>query len=277
MTDALYVPEGDTLVPSELVTSPWSPDTSHGGPPSGLLVRAIERLVPHGIDLISIGVEILRPIPIVPLRAEARIRRSGRRIQLAEAVLMDADGAELALARAWRIRRRPRELALPVRDAPPIPMPPPEILPEASYRFAPWRHFPVDAEEIRLAGGDLGAPGRTALWFRLAVPLVAGEEPSPEQRFVISSDSANGASRHAETTEMLFVNMDLRVTLGRRPVGVWVGLDASSHWFGSGRGLSDSALYDIEGYVGRTTQALFVDELSAEAPVPPPEGPQPRM
>ena len=43
MSDALFVIDGDTAVPSELTRGPWDPNAMHGGPPSALLARAVER------------------------------------------------------------------------------------------------------------------------------------------------------------------------------------------------------------------------------------------
>lgn len=42
MASALYVPDGDQLVPTELTGGPWSPDAQHGGAVASLLARAVE-------------------------------------------------------------------------------------------------------------------------------------------------------------------------------------------------------------------------------------------
>jgi len=260
--EPLYVPDGDGFVPTPLVTSPWSPDWSHGGPPAALLARAVERLdAEHPLRLARITVEILRPIPMVPLRVDTQVIRPGRRVRLVRATLTGPGGEELAIAHAWSVRVA-GPLSIPGSDVPPLRLPDPDHLPEPVYRFAPWRHFPVDAQDLRVVAGELGGHGRAAMWFRLRGPLVAGEPPTPEQRVVVTADSANGLSRHAETTEMLFINVDLTVHLAREPAGEWVGLDAASHWSPSGRGLSDTVLHDAEGFLGRSNQTLFLDVVS---------------
>ncbi|MCZ7576472.1 MAG: hypothetical protein M5U18_05260 [Dehalococcoidia bacterium] len=50
MPDAIFIREGDTFVPTELARSPWGPQLLHGGPPAGLLARAIEHAV-HDADM----------------------------------------------------------------------------------------------------------------------------------------------------------------------------------------------------------------------------------
>ncbi len=268
--EALYRPDGEVMVPSRLVTSPWSQTTSHGGPPSGLLARAIQMVTGDELRLSRITVEFLRPVPMAPLAVTAAVVRPGAKVALAEAEIRDTSGNVLALARGWSLRER-TDLPMYGTDAPPLPMPHPDTLPEPDFLISEWTHFPINAEDLRLAGGDLGATGRAAVWFRLRVPLVADEETTPEQQVAIAADSANGLSRHAETSEMLFVNTDLTVHLARRPIGSWVGIDATSHWFPSGRGLSDTAVYDLDGYLGRSNQTLFIDEAHRAAR---PQGPQ---
>jgi len=211
------------------------------------------------MHLTRITFEILRPIPKVPVTVTTSVVRPGRKVQLVSAVLTDDDDTPLMRATAWRIRER-EPLDLPPGEDAALPFPPPEELRPDTYRMQEWTHFPIDSQEHRTAAGSFADPGSVAIWFRLLVPIVAGEIPTPEQHFAVSADSANGVSRHAETGEMLFINTDLTVYFARRPRGEWVGMDAVSHWDPAGRGLSDTTLYDRFGYVGRSNQALYIDE-----------------
>src|SRR6266540_3384000 len=92
---ALYEPSGDVLVPTDLTRGPWSREHQHAGPPSALLARAIEAAAGiEGGQLTRIALDILRPVPIEPLRVEARMLRPGKRVELLEAVLTLAGDAE---------------------------------------------------------------------------------------------------------------------------------------------------------------------------------------
>ena len=51
----------------------------------------------------------MRPVPVAPLAIETEIVREGRKIQLVSVRLL-ADGAEVALASALRIRIDPKEM-----------------------------------------------------------------------------------------------------------------------------------------------------------------------
>jgi hypothetical protein len=54
------------------------------------------------------------------------------------------------------------------------------------------------------------------------------------------------------------MNSDLTINLSRRPRGEWIGLDATTYLGPDGCGLAESALYDLDGRIGRATQSLFV-------------------
>src|SRR5687767_15280860 len=103
MPGAFYVPEGDRYIPTELTRGPWSAEAQHAGPPAALVAREIEALEGgEDLSLARFTLDVLRPVPLTPLRVEARAIKSGRSTQLAEATLSDDDG-EIARARAWRM------------------------------------------------------------------------------------------------------------------------------------------------------------------------------
>jgi hypothetical protein len=261
MTEALYVRRKGYLEPSALVASPWSQDMAHGGPSAALLVAAIEAVPPTDLDIARITVEMLSPIPMRPVATKTNVLRPGKRIQLVDAELTDSEGTPLVRAVAWKVRRR-EALEVGAME-PPDPPSPPEEYPAETRRVVDYPNFYSDAQERRSISGSIAEIGAAAGWFRLLVPLVDGEEPSPVQRLVTAADSANGHSRMAEFEDMLFINTDLTVHLARAPVGEWFALDSRSHYEPTGRGLSDTTLFDTEGFLGRSNQSLFLDEQPA--------------
>ncbi len=100
--------------------------------------------------------------------------------------------------------------------------------------------------------------GRGVVWFRLAHPMVDGEEPSPAMRAVAAADFGNGVGRVLGFREWIFVNTDLTVQLLRPPRGEWVALDASTVVQPGGVGLATSTLYDVDGPIGTGQQTLYV-------------------
>ena len=106
MAESFYVPlGGDRWQATVHTTGPWDPGAEHGGPPSALLGRAMQRCEPRAEMMISrFTCEILRPIPVGELTVTARLARAGRSVELLEAS-MSAAGREVARASAWRVLR----------------------------------------------------------------------------------------------------------------------------------------------------------------------------
>jgi Thioesterase-like superfamily len=256
MPDAFYTLEGDRLVPSELTRGPWDPGAQHAGPPSALLGRAIERREPrNGMRIGRITLEILGPVPLAPLTVAAEVVRPGRSVELLEAALAGPDG-EVMRARAWRVQAG----SVGVKAETDRPPPGPESGEERGF-------FPTGedvgyhtAMEYRFVRGAFLEPGPATVWMRMRVPLVEGEDPSPLERVLVAADSGNGVSAALDYHRFVFINTDLSVHLLRPPAGTWVCLDAVTHV--DGLGLTDTALWDERGRIGRAAQTLLVRERS---------------
>jgi hypothetical protein len=261
VTEAIYLPEGQfRFVPTELARGPWDPAAQHGGAPAALIARAVEQVdsaVP--MDVVRLTYEFLRPVPLTPLELRTRVLRPGKRVQLIGATL-HADEQEVARATALRIRS----------DAVPAPQgdlePPPHGGPATSapihmpaFERGPTM-FARDGMEVRFAQGAFADVGPAFAWFRLQAPLVAGEDPSPLQRLAAAGDFGNGIATAVSWATHVFINPDLTLYVERLPRGEWVGLDAVTRVGDAGIGVSDSALYDEHGRVGRAQQGLYVAE-----------------
>jgi hypothetical protein len=260
MTDAVFTPEGDVLIPSEHARGPWDAGSMHGGGPAALIARAIEQLdTPVPMRCVRLAYEFVSAVPLQPVMATARITRGGKRLALVEAALSTTDGTEVLRARGTLLRIG--DVHLPAAATPPDPpVPGPD-----EGRSAHWiggdetAGFHLTAVELRFARGDWGQ-GPSLGWFRLAMPLVAGETATPLQRTVAFADFGNGLSRALDFRTHLFVNTDLTVHLHREPAGEWVGLDSRTDLDATGVGQATSILRDERGRLGVAAQSLFVDE-----------------
>ncbi len=260
MPDAFYEPDGDLFRATALTRGPWDPGAQHAGPPAALLGYAIEQL-PDAAEF-QVGrltFEILRSLPIAPVRVEARIARPGRRVQMVEADLRDAEGGLLMQARGWRIRTAKLELpgeAL-VASQPPAP---PEDGTEGEFFPTEQEHGYHSAMEVRFVAGGFLEPGPATAWLRMRQPLVAGEEPTPLQRALIAADVGNGISAALDFRRYLFINVDLTVHLERMPKGEWIGVDATTLPRPKGVGTAESTLFGDQGRIGRALQTLLISE-----------------
>jgi hypothetical protein len=258
--DAFYESDGGLFAATELTRGPWDPVAQHAGPPAALLGWAIERL--PETDEFQVGrltFEILRSVPIAPVRVQARVARPGRRVQMVEAELSDAGGEVLMRTRGWRIRTA--ELDLPgealVASQPPSP---PEEGTAAEFFPTEQEHGYHSAMEIRFVAGSFLEPGPATAWLRMRQPLVAGEEPTPLQRLLVAADVGNGISAALDFRRFLFINVDLTVHLERMPKGEWIGVEATTLPWPTGIGTAESTLSDDKGRIGRALQTLLISE-----------------
>jgi hypothetical protein len=253
---AFYEVDGDLATPSELTRGPWDPRFQHGGAPAALVAREMEQVGAEGMATVRLTLELLAPVPITPLRISSRVPRSGRRVELVE-VELEAGGRPVVRATALRMRAD-GDLVPAVEGG--IAQPPgPDASTPAEVNLPvkrPW--FGEDAVDVRFASGTYVEPGPAVAWFRLRVPVVEGEEPSPVQLAACAADFGNGVSSALDWERFLFVNPDLTVYLERSPRGEWVCLDARTTVDSRGTGLARSTLFDEQGPIGAATQALFV-------------------
>src|SRR5262245_22078356 len=177
MTDeALFIPEGDALQPTEWAVGPWSPDTLQGSAYGGLLVRALERSDrPPDMLIARLSFDLWRPVTRQRIETSVTVLRDGRKARTAEASLIQ-DGRPVARCTAVFLKT----------DAAATPMAPekrpPASGPDAGRAIPPhvkrWSPF-FTGVDTRVIEGDLLTPGPAAAWFHLQRPLVAGEENSP--------------------------------------------------------------------------------------------------
>jgi hypothetical protein len=261
MPDAIFHPDGDGFVPTALARGPWDPNAQHGGAPSGLLARAIERHDTEPVMQVArLTIELLRPVPLGPLTVRTRTIRPGRKVQIVEAGLFSG---ETEVARATGLLIREKSVELPVGvvandrlavghdDRPPVAF---DRVMDTSF---------ADAMDIVGVAGAPGTSGPGTAWFRLRVPVVAGEETTPLVRVAAAADFGNGISSVVDWDDgWLFINPDLTVYLHRYPVGEWVALDATTYPGQTGVGLAEAALYDDVGRIGRSVQSLLLDRPS---------------
>jgi acyl-Coa thioesterase superfamily protein/acyl-CoA thioesterase superfamily protein len=255
MADSFYLPLGDGRWQATVhTTGPWDARAQHGGPPSALLGRAIQRCQPRDDMIIArFTCEILGAIPVGELTVQARLARPGRSVEYLEAVA-SAGGRDVARASAWRVLRTSSETVRPDDDPPPA-------LPAGQAIGPPpggWVDGYLSAVEWRPVHGQFSEPGPATVWTRLRYPLVPGEEPGPLERVLAVADSGNGISSQLDIAKWLFINPELTVHLHREAAGEWICLDAQTAVSPGGAGLASSVLSDFDGTVGIGAQSLLV-------------------
>jgi hypothetical protein len=254
MTEAIFERRADHFWATDLARGPWDPNAQHGGAPAALIGGELEKLDPHpDLKLVRITYELLKPVPLGELHLSAEIVRPGKRVQLLEATLSDPSGTALVKARAVRVARAPLGAGTQVEETPAGP----ETAATTAMSWNP-RSLPGGAVELRYVEGAPGQRGPRTAWFRLKVPVIAGEEPTPLQRLLVAADFPNGISNELDWREWLFINPDLTVYIEREPRSEWVALQAHTRIVEGEAALAQAALFDTEGRVGRSLQSLYI-------------------
>ena len=266
---SLFQRVDDGLVSAtELARGPWSPTSLHGGPVAALIAHAVEEVSDDGVDwfVARLTVDIERPVPLQPLAVDTIVSRPGRKVSIVEATLTLAEtGKVLARARALRIRQA--DITMPYEDPDvgpslqrePSPPGPEHGVHEDITDTIDYVAFHSDAVEHRYLTLPNRQGGEVFDWIRMTVPVLPDRPLTPLQRVVGVADFANGISHVLPFETHLFINADLTIHMFQPAKGEWVGMASRSHHGSRGVGMSDTALFDIEGRIGRSEQSLLLE------------------
>ncbi len=254
--EAFYLPLGEgRFAPTRATESPWDHSAQHGGPPSALLGHLAAAAAGPGQRVARVSVDFLGPIPRRELTVEVSPVRPGRLIALTEARML-VDGRAAAVARVWSLATGPRP-PVASEPAPPPALPPAADTPDQVLpHLTDWglRASPGVAVHRRVAA----AAGPAAVWTRVRLPLVAGQELTGLDRVLVAADAANGVSAELPIDTWLSIPPGMTATLLREAAGEWVHLDARTVLAEDGLGLCSGTLSDAEGAVGEVSQPLLV-------------------
>ncbi|MGV9709325.1 acyl-CoA thioesterase domain-containing protein [Gordonia sp. NPDC003424] len=260
---AFFERESEAFLPTRFARSLWAPKTLSGPPVCAIAARAAElEFAPRGFRAARFTIDLFKAAREVPTCTRGRLIRSGGRITVAEVdVVQVLDGVDTVVARSTAVFVKetvnpPGERWTPVDDY----SSPPTAAPDDPF---PW--FGSDAPDGRPHWDQsMGAHQhgrRKRLWTR-AVATVAGEQPSPFERAVISGESTSLVCNWG-TTGIGFINCDLTVGLSRLPVGPRIGVEAATHTESDGISTSAARLYDMHGVFGVGT-VTGVNNAAAE-------------
>ena len=249
---SFFTSDGDALVPTDLAQSLWSEDQMHGVALSGALARTLERTVAElGRDDLRparYSVDLFRAARMEPCRTHAVVVREGRRLCLVDVTLEQGD---TPVARASGLFLAPSEAAPgevwePASDLAPPPL---DLAPVSDEPRVPLFHSEGVGWDSSFASHQNG--GRKMTW-QSAVPVVAGERPSPFVAVASIADSASMVTNWgSEGVE--HINTDISLALARLPEGLEVGLAALDRVSSDGIASAVAAVFDRRGRLGSVT------------------------
>ena len=253
---SIFERDGDAFLPTDAARGPWNPSFLHGGPVAILAGYAVEMLpTEQPMRVARLTLELLRPVPMLPLTVRADLTRPGRKVRLARASIA-ANDMEVARALALQIRRG--EVETPPNEAVPPPPGPADLEDWGEGWAGRGAYFHSQGVELRpLPGADPKRP--KTVWIRLRTNPIADNPPSPLSRVLAAADFPNGVSLRLDPARFVSINPELTVHVQREPEGEWVCLDAETYLEPDGTGLAEAVLYDERGRLGRATQSLIVE------------------
>ena len=245
--DALFVPDGDGFVGTELIQGGWHADQANGGAVLALLGHALDdvpSLVPMTVSRFT--ADLVRPIIVGHrLELDVEVIREGKKLQVLLLRLLD-DGVEVVRATVLRLRHDD----LTDTDVPPSTTEarPAEALvgPEAvaNDRFSgPGFLRAIDLRRApRIDGTGYGA------WLRLDAPVVAGLPIRPGSRMAVGLDFANLIGVDVRPERLTMINPDVTAHVLRAPTSDWIAITGDTRFQPTmGRGVSFAELSDDDG------------------------------
>ena len=254
--------------PTPATISVWSPQIQHGGPPTGLLTRALSRLAgDDGQAFSRITIDILGAVGLDVNRVRARVARPGRQISLiaADLEVRGPDGRYRTAVRAsaWRLLTGDSSAVARLPRSPLTPDP--DELPQSTGftgidgEPVPWGGIGF-VGTLRIAFTDSRIGPNPAVWLRPLLPLVDGETITDLESAMTVVDVANGVGTTLRPEEWSWMNTDTTVHLVRAPAGPWLGIDADMATGAHGYAASLAELYDRTGFLGRSAQTALLSE-----------------
>jgi acyl-CoA thioesterase len=256
MTDQwMFVPDGDSFVPTEWAVGPWSKDLLQGSAFGGLIARALDGSATPGMMLARLSFDLWRPVTRERLTLSITVLRDGRKARTVEASL--SQGAK-AVARCTAVYLKADATLTPA----PVDRPPPRVgpdagrpIPDVARRWSPF----FTGVDTRTVEGDLLNPGPATCWFNLERALVRGEANSPLVHTVSAADLCSGISAVVNLREVTFVNADLTLVFWRQPRAPWILLSAATLVGDQGTGVARGTLSDVDGTFGACEQTLIFE------------------
>ncbi|MFC8529858.1 thioesterase family protein [Nocardia sp. NPDC057227] len=240
---SFFTPDGDAVIPEPIARSGWGGGHLGGPGVCGLMARDVERHCPEGFVPARMTADLFRPVWDRPITVRSEVVRSGRRITVADASIVQ-DGEVRARSTVVFLStgaEPPGQLWRPERE---LPVPLVGIVPPEGGRPL----FRSGEREWSREYGDHQNADRKISWHAMPA-LVAGEKLTPFQHAAMVGDTANHIC-HWGSAGAGYINADMTLTLSRLPIGFELGLRAVDSLATDGVSIGTATMYDRSGPLG---------------------------
>lgn len=221
----------------------WAPGTLSGPAIAGLLAQVLDTEFGEGLVGTRWHCDMFRMVASGHLDVRTRLVRSGRRIRVAEAEIVQ-NGRTVVRAAVTFYHRAPQPDG-DVWSDPHIPSPPGPDAPRLAMAAGAGEYISSDDPE------QWANAGRKRVWTR-GWRVLEGAETTPFARAAMVSDCTNLVTGMG-TGGVQTINGDVSMAIARAPRGDEIGLEADQFVIVDGISVSSASMFDREGRFGVCT------------------------
>lgn len=238
---AYFVQQGNGgFRPTPSAAASWSQGLLSGQAIAGLAASTLERKYGAvGYLPTRLTLDLLKPARAVPTQVQTRLIRHGHRMRTAECDIIQNDWI-VARATLLQYRQSPTPAAADCAPARTF-VPPRDAVDEVLY---------VDSDGTGWSptGGHRDTGRKRAYYGGL--DAVAGLAATPFVRAAVVAEAATNLVTDLGASGIGYVNGDLTVALSRLPRGVFIGVQADTHFAENGVSVGSATLFDDAGAFG---------------------------
>ncbi|ADG80514.1 Thioesterase-like superfamily OS=Tsukamurella paurometabola (strain ATCC 8368 / DSM / CCUG 35730/ CIP 100753 / JCM 10117 / KCTC 9821 / NBRC 16120 / NCIMB 702349 / NCTC 13040) OX=521096 GN=Tpau_3942 PE=4 SV=1 [Tsukamurella paurometabola] len=219
----------------------WAPGTLSGPAVAGLLAQVLDTEYGAGLVAARWHCDLFRMVRAGHIEVRTRLVRSGRRIRVAEAEVIQ-DEAAVVRAAVTFYHRAPQPDGAVWCD-PEVPRAPVPVAPRLSMASGDSEYSTDPAQWLNAERKRVWAVG----WR-----VLDGEETTPFARAAMVSDTTNLVCGMG-TGGVQTINGDVSMALARAPIGDEIGLEADHHMVIDGVSAASASMFDRAGRFGVCT------------------------
>ncbi|WP_019201832.1 acyl-CoA thioesterase domain-containing protein [Tsukamurella sp. 1534] len=235
-----FIRDGEGFSSLPAAEGRWAPGTLAGPAVAGLLAQVLDGAFGEGLVPARWHCDLFRMVRAGHVDVRTRLVRSGRRIRVAEAEIVQND-TTVVRASATFYHRAPQPDGHAWSD-PDEPAPAPSNEYRLSMAAGDGDYAPFEG------GARWNTPDRKRLWT-VGWRVLDGEETTPFARAAMVSDCTNLVTGMG-TGGVQTINGDVSMALARAPIGDEIGLEADQHLLVDGVSAASASMFDRHGRFG---------------------------
>jgi len=265
----LFHRDGELFSPQAAAGSPWSVTMQHGGPVNAIIALSVESCAKEiGMEISRLTFDILKPVPMEPIKVVSRFIRKGRRTAVLDTYLT-VEGSDEPVASGRAVLLKPivgKEPSLTTMESMPAQ--------RSSISSQPWipeemvSHLPPGLH-LLIRFHPSTERERPVCWITADTNMLQHRAMTAVEHCVTAADMTTVLAARMRLTQecieqpgvvMGLMNTNTTAHFARQPIGEWYGFTDHFISISDGYGVAECTLFDKEGCIGRVVQSLIVND-----------------